>query len=89
MVGILKQERLVFARENLTFTVQALATTRQIAILRESSKVRGRVDSRLLMLRTLEMGIVDPPGTNAETLITDYPEVALLLAVRIADLTTG
>lgn len=82
-------EKLAFPREGLTFTVQALPVAPHGALLRERSKVKGRIDKRLLMVRTLELGIVEPAGTNVDTLMSEYPEVAMFLAVRIVELTTG
>jgi hypothetical protein len=84
-------EKLVFPAENLTYTVRGLRPVPEGAILRERSKVGGKVDSRLLMIRTLEMGVVEPrlDSKAARALVREYPEVALRLAVYISELTTG
>jgi hypothetical protein len=89
MVSVL--EKLVFPAQGLTYTVRGLRPVPEGAILRERSKIGGKVDSRLLMIRTLEMGVTEPrlDKKAAQALIKEQPEIALHLAVRIAELTTG
>lgn len=85
------QERVVFPAEGLEYVVQGLANVRLLAAVREGAKNKGRVDKGLLMIRTLQAGVVEPhlrePDVTA--LMKDHPGVALQLAVRIAKLTTG
>ena len=90
MDGILG-ERVVFPKEGKAYTVRPLRSVAQLAILRERSKVRGRVDDGLLMIRTVEMGVVEPRMSEADVLalMKDAPDVAAALAVRIIELTTG
>lgn len=87
MVSVLT-ERMVFPTEELTYTVQGFTRIDQLAFLRERSKYKGQIDKGLLMIRTLEAGVVEPRLSEADvtTLMRDHPEVALHLAVRIASL---
>jgi hypothetical protein len=89
MVSVL--EKLVFPAQNLSYTVRGLHPVPEGAILRERSKIGGKVDPHLLMIRTLELGVTEPrlDENAAQALVKEQPEIALHLAVRIAKLTTG
>lgn len=84
-------ERLVFPTEGLEYVVRGLTNVGQLAMVRERSKLKGRVDERLLMLRSLEAGVIEPrlKEKDVSDLIKAHPEIALHLAVRITKLTTG
>ena len=84
-------ERVTFPQEKLAFTVRPLRSAAQLAVLQERSKRKGRIEEGLLMIRTLEMGVVDPRmDEDAVTkLMADAPNVAAALAIRIIELTTG
>lgn len=86
-----KTERVYFADGQAAFVVQPLTSIRQLAVLRERSKRNGNVDKGLLMVRVLEMGVLEPPLDEADVLLLmkDYPDRAALLAIRIVELTTG
>ena len=91
MERILTTERVVFPTEGLEYIVKGLTNVGQLAIIRERSKCKGRVDEGLLMIRSLEAGVIEPRMTEQSVtdLMKAHPEVALQLAVRIAKLTTG
>lgn len=90
MERVLTSERLVFPVEGLEYVIAALPIPR-LAVVRQRSMRKGRIDEGLLMIRTLEAGIVEPRLTERDVtdLMKTHPEMALHLAVRIAELTTG
>lgn len=80
-----------FPAEKRSFRVRPFRTPAALAILRERSKRGGRIDQDLLMVRTLEMAVVEPRLSYEDVLalMKELPDVAASLAVRIIELTTG
>lgn len=81
----------MFPAAGLAYTVTGITNVRRLALVRERSRRNGRIDEGLLMIRSLEAGVIEPRLTEQEitALMASHPEVALHLAVRIAQLTTG